>query len=207
MTKYAALAAMLALTGCASITGEKIQPLSVITVFDNKEVAGIGCTLSNDAGSWFLTSPGSVTVHKSTGDLAIDCKKESMAGNVTVVSKANSGAWGNILVGGVIGYVVDRQTGAGFNYPTNVTIMLRQIEGIQAALPATQAATQAAPQPVPAVPAAAAPQPAKVSAAPVAAPVAAQPRLAAAAKPVKPVAAGNPFVEGTVAETTPVTAR
>lgn len=204
MTKYAALAAMLALTGCASITGEKIQPLSVITVFDNKEVAGIGCTLSNDAGSWSLTSPGSVTVHKSTGDLAIDCKKEGVAGNATVASKANAGAWGNILVGGVVGYVVDRQTGAGFNYPTNVTIMLRQIEGVQAALPAPQAATQAVPQPVPAVPAAAAPQPAKDSAAP------AQPQLAEAAKPVKPVkpvAAGNPFVEGTVAETTPVTAR
>ncbi|MBY0240518.1 MAG: hypothetical protein K2X55_14505 [Burkholderiaceae bacterium] len=200
MTKYAALAAMLALTGCASITGEKIQPLSVITVFENKEVAGIGCTLSNDAGSWFLTSPGSVTVHKSTGDLAIDCKKESIAGNSTVVSKANAGAWGNILVGGVIGYVVDRQTGAGFNYPTNVTIMLRQIDStpsVQAAPQAVMAAPAPAPAPaapqaaLPAAPAAVAPQAAKVAVAPAA----------------KPVAAGNPFVEGTAAESTPVTAR
>lgn len=197
MKNYAALAAMLALTGCASITGEKIQPLSVITILDNKEVAGIGCTLSNDAGSWFLTSPGSVTVHKSTGDLAIDCKKEGMAGNATVVSKANGGAWGNILFGGVVGYVVDRQTGAGFNYPTNVTIMLRQIEAAQPVQRAVEA-QQLAPQ---AAPAAAAPQAAKAAATPAAVPV------QAAAKPVTPVAAGNPFVEGTVAETTPVTAR
>lgn len=203
MKKYAALAAMLALTGCASITGEKIQPLSVITILDNKEVAGIGCTLSNDAGSWFLTSPGSATVHKSTGDLAIDCKKESLAGNATVVSKANSGAWGNILFGGVVGYVVDRQTGAGFNYPTNVTIMLRQIEAAQPVQRAAEAVQQPAPQ---AAPAAAAPQAAKVAATSAVTPAATS-QPAPAAKPVTPVAAGNPFVEGTVAETTPVTAR
>ncbi|WP_195763901.1 hypothetical protein [Pseudoduganella rivuli] len=203
MTKYAALAAMLALTGCASITGEKIQPLSVITVLDNKEVAGIGCTLSNDAGSWFLTSPASVTVHKSTGDLAIDCKKEGLAGNATVVSKANGGAWGNILAGGVIGYVVDRQTGAGFNYPSNVTIMLRQIENAQQV---QSQATPAAIPAAPAAPAAAAPQAAKPAAAPAAAP-----QLAAAtAKPVAPAipaAAGNPFVEGTMAEANPAAQR
>jgi hypothetical protein len=128
MVKLASLAALLALTGCASISGEKLQPVSVITVHDNKEVAGIGCTLTNDAGSWFLTSPASVTVHKSTGDLAIDCKKDRYAGNANVVSKSNGAVWGNILIGGGIGYIIDRNTGAGFDYPANVTIVLRQIE-------------------------------------------------------------------------------
>src|SRR4051812_46073345 len=102
MYKFAAIAALLVLTGCASVSGEKLQPVSVVTIHDNKEVAGIGCTLTNDAGTWFLTSPASVTVHKSTGDLAIDCKKENMAGNATVVSKSNGAVWGNILLGGGI---------------------------------------------------------------------------------------------------------
>ena len=94
---------------------------------DNKEIAGIGCTLTNDAGTWFLVSPASVTMHKSTGDLAIDCKKDQLAGNATLVSKSNTAVWGNLLIGGGIGYIIDRNTGAGFDYPATTTIMLRQI--------------------------------------------------------------------------------
>jgi hypothetical protein len=89
MKRILALLGAVALTGCASVAGEKMQPVSVTTIFDSKEVAGLGCTLSNDAGSWFLTSPGSVTVHKSTGDLAIDCKKDAYVGSATAVSKSN----------------------------------------------------------------------------------------------------------------------
>jgi hypothetical protein len=104
-----------------------MQPVTVQTVHENKEIAGIGCTLTNDAGSWFVTTPGSVSVHKSTGDLAIDCKRDSFAGNQTLISKSNGAVWGNILVGGGIGYIIDRNTGAGFDYPTTTTIMLRRI--------------------------------------------------------------------------------
>ncbi|MDY7540546.1 hypothetical protein QN372_03440 [Undibacterium sp. RTI2.1] len=127
MFKLLVITSALVLTGCASVSGEKLQPVSVITVQDNKEVAGIGCTLKNDAGSWFVTSPASVVVHKSTGDLAIDCKKDDLAGNTALVSKSNGAVWGNILLGGGIGYIVDRNTGAGFDYPSSVTIILRKI--------------------------------------------------------------------------------
>ncbi|WP_348693447.1 hypothetical protein [Duganella fentianensis] len=128
MKKILALAGVLVMTGCASVSGEKMQPVAVTTVFENKEIAGLGCTLTNDTGSWFLTSPASVTVHKSTGDLAIDCKKDSFVGNATAVSKSNGAVWGNILIGGGIGYIVDRNTGAGFDYPATIVVNLRQIE-------------------------------------------------------------------------------
>jgi len=134
-------------TGCASISGERMQPITVKTIHDNVEVAGIGCTLTNDAGSWFVTSPGSITVHKSTGDLAVDCKKEGFAGNQTLVSKSNGAVWGNVLVGGGIGYIVDRNTGAGFDYPAATTVMLRKLA--DGATPA-QSIAAAAPTPAPA---------------------------------------------------------
>jgi len=119
---------LLAVSGCASISGSKLEPLSVQTVQDNKDVAGAGCTLMNDAGKWFVTTPGSVTVQKSTGDLSVDCSKDGgLVGHENVVSKANGGAWGNILLGGPIGYVVDRNTGAGFDYPTTITVFLHKI--------------------------------------------------------------------------------
>ncbi|UGQ46390.1 hypothetical protein [Massilia endophytica] len=127
LTKTSAVLAAALLTGCASISGNKLQPLSVTTVHNNQEITGIGCTLTNDSGNWFVTSPGTATVHKSTGDLVIDCKRHDMVGNATVVSKSNTAVWGNILFGGGIGYIVDRNTGAGFDYPNTVAITMRPI--------------------------------------------------------------------------------
>ncbi len=113
--------------GCASITGSKLQPVSVQTIFEGKEVSGVGCSLINDAGKWFVTSPGSVTVQKSTGDMTVDCVKDELRGKETLVSKAAGMLWGNILAGGGIGYVVDRNTGAGFDYPNSITVMMNRI--------------------------------------------------------------------------------
>ena len=113
--------------GCASITGSKLQPGSVQTVVDSKEVSGVGCTLTNDAGKWFVTSPGSVTVQKSTGDMTVECVKDELRGRETVVSKAQGMLWANIVAGGGIGYVVDRNTGAGFDYPNSITVFLNKV--------------------------------------------------------------------------------
>ena len=120
-------AALLALTGCASITGSKLQPVTIQTIQDNKEVAGVGCTLTNDAGKWFVTTPGSVTVQKSTGDMAVDCTRDSATGHETLVSKSTGMLWGNIIAGGGIGYIVDRNTGAGFDYPNSITVILHKL--------------------------------------------------------------------------------
>lgn len=135
MKTIIAIATLSLLTGCASISGERMQPITVKTVHDNVEIAGVGCTLTNDAGSWFVTTPGSISVHKSTGDLAVDCKKDAFAGNQTLVSKSNGAVWGNIIAGGGIGYIVDRNTGAGFDYPASTTIMLRKVGEMPATIP------------------------------------------------------------------------
>ena len=136
MHKLSIVLASLALTGCASVSGEKFQPVSIQTIHESKEVSGIGCNLSNDAGNWFVVSPGSVMVHKSTGDMIVDCKKGNLSGNSTLVSKSNGAVWGNILLGGGIGYIVDRNTGAGFDYPNTTTIQMRDIATAPAPVPA-----------------------------------------------------------------------
>ncbi|MEH6502812.1 MAG: hypothetical protein V7682_02800 [Cycloclasticus sp.] len=128
MYKLLAIASLLTMTGCASIVGEKLQPVSVQTTQNNQALVGAGCTLKNDEGEWFVTTPGSVTIQKSTDDLIVNCTKDGyIAGNETVVSKSNTAVWGNILIGGGIGYIVDRNTGAGFNYPNSITVMLRKM--------------------------------------------------------------------------------
>ncbi len=148
MNKLICLPLLVVITGCASIAGERTQPISVKTIQDSKEVAGVGCSLMNDAGNWFVVSPGTITVHKSTGDLVVDCKKGSnIAGNETLVSKSNGAIWGNVIVGGGIGYLVDRSTGAGFNYPDSISVVLRnigEVTGISSQKP--DVAGQAAPK-------------------------------------------------------------
>jgi hypothetical protein len=153
MKKLITFAAVLALTGCASITGNKVQPLTVTTTYDNKEIAGVSCTLSNDAGNWTVTTPGTATVNKSTAALVINCKQDTLTGTSSLESTANVNVWGNILLGGGIGYIVDRQTGAGFDYPSTVAIDLRPIGSLPAPAPrpaapaaARTTATETAPQ-------------------------------------------------------------
>ncbi len=111
------------LSGCASITTGKNQLLSVQTACDNKPLTGANCSLTNSKGQWFVETPGSVVIHKAYGDLIVECKKDDLkpAGG-TFQSSSNGSVWGNILAGGVIGYVVDAGSGAGFDYPTQLLV-------------------------------------------------------------------------------------
>lgn len=113
----------LLVSGCASITSTKLQPVSVTTACDGETISEATCTLSNDKGSWFVKTPGSVTINKSYGDLAVECKRgDTIKGSSTFQSKNEGAVWGNILAGGIIGYAVDANTGAGFSYPPTLAV-------------------------------------------------------------------------------------
>lgn len=125
-------------TGCASITGSKNQPVSVTAVHEGKQIDGADCVLTNDKGTWFVKSPGSTVVQKSGGDLTITCNKEGVpTGSAAAVSSANAGAWGNILFGGIVGYVVDASSGAAFDYPTSLGVQMGQVLQLQPQKPTT----------------------------------------------------------------------
>ena len=113
-----------ALTGCASIRDSKNQPVSVSAVCDGQPVAEASCTLMNDKGSWYVKTPGSVMIQKAYGDLAVDCKKGDAVASTKFKSSSNGGVWGNLLAGGIIGYAVDAISGAGFDYPSTMTVTL-----------------------------------------------------------------------------------
>lgn len=114
---------LLGLSGCASVTGTSVQPVSVTAVCDgSKVVKDAVCTLMNDKGQWFVTSPGSTMIQKSFGDLSVTCRKSDSTGVLVVKSTSNANVWGNILAGGIIGYAVDSSSGAGFNYPNMLSV-------------------------------------------------------------------------------------
>ena len=132
-----------AVISCASVTGSKEQQTSITATCDGVQVSGATCTVTNDKGSWTTKTPGSVNLTKSYEDISVRCTFADSQGVAVMSSKSNGGVWGNILLGGGIGYLVDRNTGAGFNYPTSITVPLG--EGCQSAKPGLAAAANSKP--------------------------------------------------------------
>lgn len=110
------------LSGCASVTTGHNQSLSVET----PSCPAASCKLTNDKGTWFVAStPGSVTVNRAYGDMTVACEKGD-AKTVAQFKSATKGmAFGNIILGGVIGAGVDVATGAAYDYPPVLSVDLR----------------------------------------------------------------------------------
>jgi len=113
-------------SGCASIVSGTNQSLTVETRGkEGQPVVSVNCKLSNNKGTWYVTSPGSVVVNRSYEDLLINCEKEKQeAGLASVKSSTKPMAFGNIIFGGVIGVGVDMASGAAYDYPTMITVFM-----------------------------------------------------------------------------------
>ena len=125
MKAIGATVGLVALSGCASIIDGSTQVVSVKTIADGTDVAGAACTLRNNKGEWYLTTPGTVSVHRSYDDINVKCAKDGYIANVGTVSSSTRGmTFGNILFGGLIGAGVDMGTGAAYDYPSPIVVQL-----------------------------------------------------------------------------------
>ena len=111
----------LVLTGCASTMSGNQQPVTL-----SSNVTGASCILTNEKGSWSLQTPGSAVVTNSRENLSVRCEKSGyQSAVVSVPSKhKDSATWGNVVLGGGIGYIWDRKTGAAFIYPSTINLTL-----------------------------------------------------------------------------------
>jgi hypothetical protein len=118
------------LAGCATLSDSTQQQLELHTIVDNREVAGVGCVLTNDAGRWFVLAPARVTIERSTAALAVDCARQGVGSSRELVeSRFDTGKLiGNVVLSGGLGYLVDRRSGAGFAYPATLTVVMRRAE-------------------------------------------------------------------------------
>lgn len=129
MKNIAASLFMLAsLSACASAVSGTTQSLSVDT---NPRIIGTTCELSNDKGRWTASNaPTSLMVKKSYNPMAVSCTakkgKKAFSGATSAESHTIGAAFGNILLGGVIGAAVDMSNGSAYEYPT--TIMVNMTE-------------------------------------------------------------------------------
>lgn len=119
----------LVISGCASIIDGTNQPVSVEAMNGSAAVVGASCKLSNSKGNWHVVTPGTTTVQRSYSDLQIDCRKAGLPPVVTAVkSSTKAMAFGNILLGGVIGAGVDIANGAAYDYPSPITVSFEDLQ-------------------------------------------------------------------------------
>ena len=102
-------------SNCASIIPDSTQVVSV----DMPNCKGAKCTMTNSEGIFYIQStPGSTAIQKAYGDLTITCEKENFSFTSIHKSKANMATYGNILLGGIPGALIDGGSGKGYDYPT-----------------------------------------------------------------------------------------
>lgn len=124
--KTVALLPIIFLAGCASIVDGETQVLSVKTVaVQGDDVNRAACTLVNNKGTWYVTTPGTVYVHRSYQDLHFVCNKKGLGPGVSsVASSTKAMAFGNIVFGGLIGTGIDMGTGSAYDYPSLITVQM-----------------------------------------------------------------------------------
>ena len=71
------LTSLFLLTSCASTMSGSSQNITVTS-----NVQGATCTLSNDKGTWTLTTPGSAVITSSRVNLALTCVKDGYINGV-----------------------------------------------------------------------------------------------------------------------------
>ncbi len=123
-----ALSVAVLATGCASVLNDVNHPMKVETKTQaGALVAGAECALTNDYGVFNVKSGETVQVRRSSKDLAMSCKHPSNPEAVaTAVSRANGGMFGNILLGGGIGAIIDHNKGTAYSYPVWVQMIFGQ---------------------------------------------------------------------------------
>ncbi|WP_426111152.1 hypothetical protein [Massilia sp. PWRC2] len=123
--------APLACAGCATLIDSGVQEVEVRTVLEHREVAGVGCVLSNRHGRWFVTTPGRINIRKSDDSLQVDCGRTGLGSALTAVPSEYGDVKliGNIVLSSGFGYLLDTRSGAGFDYPPVLTILMRPERG------------------------------------------------------------------------------
>jgi hypothetical protein len=118
-------AAPFVFTGCATVMNDSTHAMRVeAKTLDGQLIAGADCKLTNDYGTIAVKSGETARVHRSSRDLDITCAQpESQDAKARAISRANGGMWGNIILGGVVGAVVDHNRGTAYTYPAWVQLV------------------------------------------------------------------------------------
>jgi len=123
MKNYIALIAITLLTACSSIIEGTSQEIVV-----NTNPASADCSLEREGISIarINPTPGAVTIKKTKYDITVKCNKDGYQEATYINNSGSAGAtFGNIALGGGIGWAIDSAAGADNKYdsPLNITLV------------------------------------------------------------------------------------
>lgn len=111
------------LGGCATIISGRSQEMTI-----NTAPAGAECDIVRLGKGELIAhvkTPQTITVRKTKHDLKITCTKPGYQATTHLVKSEIEGAsWGNIILGGGIGWAIDSAGGADNKYARYVNISL-----------------------------------------------------------------------------------
>lgn len=117
-----AVCAVALASGCATITTGASQTLTLTT-----DPSGASCVLRREGQTIGAVNPtpGSIAVGKSHQDIVVTCSKAGfLDGDAKLSATFQAASLGNILLGGLIGVVVDAASGATAKYEPNLFVTL-----------------------------------------------------------------------------------
>lgn len=113
-------------SGCATIVKGDRQEIQITT-----DPPGAQCEVkrNGDTLAYVDATPASVSVTRNAAGIDVRCKKAGhQSSEEHLTSQFNNVTFGNILLGGLIGVVVDAGSGANYDYATNVYLKLAPTE-------------------------------------------------------------------------------
>ena len=121
-TIFGAVGLACMLSGCASlITGEE-QYIEITTNCQSRKTSTV-CVAHNDKGSWRFETPARFIVKKSMVDLLISCQAGLLGDSVQFSTSAlGLPIFGNLLIGGGVGALVDASTVKIWEYPSKINV-------------------------------------------------------------------------------------
>lgn len=114
-------AAAFMLPGCATILDGTTQEIT----FDTNP-QGAECVLERDGKLLSrVNTPNTIMVKKTKHDIHVSCTKDGYHDSVAhLKSKIEGSTWGNILLGGGVGWAIDSAAGSDNEYEDYVTITM-----------------------------------------------------------------------------------
>jgi hypothetical protein len=126
MKNFVILALLIVMSGCSSVIEGTSQEIVV-----NTNPAGANCSLDRQGVSIarINPTPGAATIKKTKYDITIVCKKDGYQDATYMNKSGSAGAtFGNIVLGGGIGWAIDSAAGADNKYDSPVNITLVPVE-------------------------------------------------------------------------------
>lgn len=109
-------------TGCATILAGKSQTITVET-----NPPGARCELLREGRliGTVESTPGAITLLRTKHDIDVICRKDGFTNSKGFAESGTEGAtFGNIVLGGLIGWGIDSAVGADNKYPELMTVNL-----------------------------------------------------------------------------------